>query len=293
MITLLTNDDGIFSPGLSAIKQEMEKLGDVYVVAPAAEQSGVSQSMTFRAPLIVKDVFFQNKRWGWAVEGTPTDCIKVGVNAICPRTPDLIISGINWGQNAGTNILYSGTLGAAREGGLRGIPTVALSVEDDEIMPDFTRAAAISRSLIQQILELLQKESDITTPHPVFNINMARESLQEENPQIIFAPMDTTPYGDTLERRVDTFGRYYYWHFPNSRRHRPETMTDMNALGLNRIVITPIQIDMTNYSLLTKMENWALQPEPRCVTEENARNEIPSVNFSMRTQKIRMPENDR
>lgn len=287
MLILLTNDDGILAPGLSAIKHELEKLGEVYVVAPTAEQSGVSQAMTFRTPLIVKDVMIHDQRWGWAVEGTPTDCVKIGVNTICPRVPDLIVSGINWGQNAGTNILYSGTLGAALEGGLRGIPTVALSSEDDT-MPDFARAAAISRSLIEQILTHINSVHSQKTTHHVYNINFARESLQEENPKIVIAPMDTTPYGDKLEQRVDTFGRYYYWHFPNPRRIRPETMTDMNALGLNHIVITPIQIDLTNHALLAEMADWSLRAEPRSVSEEKAKTEKPFLKISMKTQKKRI-----
>lgn len=289
MLILLTNDDGIFAPGLAAIKHELEKLGEVYVVAPAAEQSGVSQAMTFRTPLIVKDVLIHDHRWGWAVEGTPTDCVKVGVNAICPREPDLIVSGINWGQNAGTNILYSGTLGAAMEGGIRGIPTVALSVEDD-VMPNFGRAAAISRSLIVQLLALDKTVSD-QAGH-LYNINMARESLEEENPEIIIAPMDVTPYGDTLQRRVDTFGRVYYWHFPNPRRQRPAHMTDMNALGMNRIVITPIQIDLTDHAQLGRMADWRLEAEPLSVTAENAKTEKPFLRISMKPQKEKLPDGD-
>ena len=104
--------------------------------------------------------------------------------------------------------------------------------------------------------------------------------------------MDTTPYGDLLERRVDTFGRYYYWHFPNPRRHRPETLTDMNALGLNRIVITPIQIDLTNHAQLARMASWTLAPEPRSVTEENAKSETPFLKISMKTQKNRVVDPD-
>ncbi len=289
MLILLTNDDGIFAPGLAAIKHELEKLGEVYTVAPAAEQSGVSQAITFRTPLIVKDVMIHGGRWGWAVEGTPADCVKVGVNAICPREPDLIVSGINWGQNAGTNILYSGTLGAALEGGVRGIPTVALSVEDDH-MPNFERAAAIARSLIVQLMAMDETVTE-RTGH-LYNINMARESLEEENPEIIVAPMDVTPYGDTLQRRVDTFGRVYYWHYPNPRRQRPEHMTDMNALGMNRIVITPIQVDLTHYGQLARMADWRLEAEPLSVTLENAKAEAPPLKISMKTQKESMPGNE-
>ena len=122
MQILLTNDDGIHAPGLAAMERELRQLGDVCVVAPAHEQSGVSHSITFLSPLICQEVFDGPRQRGWAVEGSPADCVKIGVFEFCPRRPDLIVSGINGGLNAGINVLYSGTVAAAIEGASSTLP---------------------------------------------------------------------------------------------------------------------------------------------------------------------------
>ena len=119
VLILLTNDDGIYAPGLAAMERELEKLGEVYVVAPATEQSGVGHSITYLNPLVVKELFVARQRRGWAVEGSPADSVKIGIHEFCPRMPDLVVSGINGGLNAGINVLYSGTVAAAIEGASR------------------------------------------------------------------------------------------------------------------------------------------------------------------------------
>ncbi|MCA9228462.1 MAG: 5'/3'-nucleotidase SurE, partial [Planctomycetales bacterium] len=113
MQIMLTNDDGIYAPGLAALERELRKLGDVCVCAPATEQSGVAHSITFLSPLTCKEIFDGDRRRGWAVEGSPADCVKLGVFELCPQRPDLVVSGINGGLNAGINVLYSGTVAAA------------------------------------------------------------------------------------------------------------------------------------------------------------------------------------
>ena len=131
MQILLTNDDGIYAPGLAAMERALGRLGDVCVVAPAVEQSGVGHSITFLSPLMAKEVFDGERRRGWAVEGSPADCIKLALSEFCPR-PDLVISGINGGLNLGINVLYSGTVAGATEGAVFGIPSIAVSLEYDE-----------------------------------------------------------------------------------------------------------------------------------------------------------------
>ena len=126
---LLTNDDGIYAPGLEALENELRALGHVTVVAPATEQSGVGHSITFLSPLICKEVYQRDRRRGWAVEGSPADCVKIGIFKFCSRRPDLVVSGINGGLNAGINVLYSGTVAAAIEGAFFGITSVAVSLE--------------------------------------------------------------------------------------------------------------------------------------------------------------------
>ncbi len=264
MRILLTNDDGIFGLGLAAMYKELSRLGTVYVIAPATEQSGVSQSVTFRIPILVKDVFVNEKRWGWGVEGTPADCVKVGMNVILDEKPDLVVSGINWGQNCGINIPYSGTLGAVFEAGMYHIPAFAVSIQDDSL-PDFARAAELARGIIEQILPHISASEAASeldacgnpAPH-LYNINVSREAVKRENPQVVLCPMDTTPYATKMEGCTDTFGRAYYWLVPNPRARRPEGTTDMNALGDGNVAVTPLQFDATNYTHLSEMKSWRL-----------------------------------
>ena len=140
---LLTNDDGIYAPGLAAMEKVLARLGDVTVVAPAIEQSGVGHSITFLSPLMAAEAFDGERRRGWAVEGSPADCVKLAIGRFCPRRPDLIVSGINGGFNIGINVLYSGTVAGATEGALFGIPSVAVSLEYDE-RPKFDKAAELA-----------------------------------------------------------------------------------------------------------------------------------------------------
>ena len=176
MLILLTNDDGIYAPGLGAIERELRTLGDVVVVAPAVEQSGVGHSITYLTPLIVKEVFRSEggldgeRRWGWAVEGSPADCVKIGIHQFCPRPPDLVVSGINGGLNAGINVLYSGTVAAAIEGAFFGITSVAVSLEFDE-HARFDKAARLACEIIRQMLEKKSAEPQL------YNLNIPTAAL--------------------------------------------------------------------------------------------------------------------
>ena len=167
MLILLTNDDGIYAPGLAALEREFRHWGDVVVVAPATEQSGVGHAITYLTPLTVKEVFRDEnstgeRRWGWAVQGSPADCVKIGIHEFCPRPPDLILSGINSGLNAGINILYSGTVAAAIEGAFFGVTSVAVSLEFDE-HARFDKAARLARQVMEQVLEKKSPSRSSTT----------------------------------------------------------------------------------------------------------------------------------
>jgi len=288
MNILLTNDDGILGLGLAALYRALTRLGKVWVVAPASEQSGVAQSLTFRTPLLVKDVFVGGERWGWGVEGTPADCVKVGVNVICPEKPDLVVSGINWGQNCGTNILYSGTLGAAFEGGIYHIPSFAVSIQDDPL-PNFDRAANLAVGIIEQIYARIQEEPKRLDPcgNPdaqIFNINISREAVKQEKPEVVVTPMDTTPYCTGMVACGDTFGRSYYWLTPNPRDHHPTCSTDMNELGAGKIVVTPLRLDVTYTERLSTMREWNLEAcECKAEPENDDFSNVPA--FNMRTTK--------
>src|SRR5262249_31367791 len=154
MNILLTNDDGIYAPGLRALLPELKRLGEVVVVAPATEQSAVGHSVTLTTPLIVQEVLDEERRpLGWAVEGRPADCVKLALRELLPGLPDLVVSGLNAGSNAGINVLYSGTVAAAIEGAFFRVTSVACSLEYTQLPPlDFARGAALARAVIERIL---------------------------------------------------------------------------------------------------------------------------------------------
>jgi 5'-nucleotidase len=200
---LLTNDDGIYAPGLAALDRELRTLGHVDVVAPTTEQSGVGHSITYLTPLIVKEVYDGPRRWGWAVEGSPADCVRIAVSELCPRRPDLVVSGINSGLNAGINVLYSGTVAAAIEGAFFGITSVAVSLEFDE-HAGYDVAARLARQVIRQILAR-------KSPGPqLYNLNIPMAALSGK-PRVRVVPMDVAHYGERFQKRTDPRGRAYYW----------------------------------------------------------------------------------
>src|SRR5712692_6791505 len=165
---LLTNDDGVYAPGLRALRLELRKLGEVTVVAPAAEQSAVGHSITLLTPLLVQEVVDDEKKFvGWAVEGRPADCVKLALLELLPDPPDVIVSGLNAGSNAGINVLYSGTCAAAIEGAFFRRTSIAVSQEYTKPKPlDFQRGAALARTVIEQILSHHPADGSL------FNVNI-------------------------------------------------------------------------------------------------------------------------
>src|SRR4030088_3686308 len=151
-LILLTNDDGIYAQGISAAWQELRKIGDVEVVAPDTERSAVGHAITILLPLRTKGVVRRNVRFGSAGNGMPADCVKIAVKAILPRPPDLVVSGINLGSNTGTNVIYSGTVSAATEARILGIPSIAVSLAT-ATDPQWSYAAIVGRRIAAQVLE--------------------------------------------------------------------------------------------------------------------------------------------
>ena len=251
MLILLTNDDGIYAPGLQALERELRKIGDVCVVAPAIEQSGVGHSITFLQPLICKEIYDGDRRRGWAVEGSPADSVKIGIFEFCPRRPDIVVSGINGGLNAGINVLYSGTVAAAIEGAFFGITSVACSLEFNE-HANYNRAAEISRSVIEQILA---KKG----PGPqLYNLNMPTAAMEQES-ELLVVPMAVARYGEHFIKRTDPRGRTYYWA-TNDPPAQPEGHeTDLTALAKGKMTLTPLHYNMTQHRVLSEMEGWKFE----------------------------------
>ncbi|MHB8971010.1 MAG: 5'/3'-nucleotidase SurE [Pirellulaceae bacterium] len=251
MEILLTNDDGIYAPGLEALERELRRLGNVTVVAPATEQSGVGHSITFLSPLICKEVYQGEHRRGWAVEGSPADCVKIGVFKFCPRRPDLVVSGMNGGLNAGINVLYSGTVAAAIEGAFFGITSVAVSLEFDE-HAQYEQAATIAGRVIEQILA--QKGS---APQ-LYNLNIPTAAIRQPS-GLRVVPMSILRYGERFIERQDPKGRTYYWAAPDAGPRPTETETDLSALERGFVTLSPLQYDMTDRRAIKSMENWTFQ----------------------------------
>lgn len=251
MEILLTNDDGIYAPGLEALEHELRRLGNVTVVAPATEQSGVGHSITFLSPLICKEVYQGEHRRGWAVEGSPADCVKIGVFKFCPQRPDLVVSGMNGGLNAGINVLYSGTVAAAIEGAFFGITSVAVSLEFDE-HAQYERAAAMAGQVVEQILAQKGPEPQL------YNLNIPTAAIRQPT-GLRIVPMSILRYGERYIERQDPKGRTYYWAAPDAAPRPTETETDLSALERGFVTLSPLQYDMTDRRAIKSMENWTFQ----------------------------------
>jgi len=287
VLILLTNDDGIYAPGLAALHRELSRLGDVWVVAPATEQSGVGHSITYLTPLIVKEVFDGDRRWGWAVEGSPADCVKLGITQFCPRRPDLVVSGINSGLNVGINVLYSGTVAAAIEGAFFRLNSFAVSLEFHE-QAHYDEAAQIARSLIEQVL-------DKRAPEPqLYNINIPKAALSGTS-EVRVVPMDVTQYGERFEKRTDPWGRAYYWATGQPPPVLAEHETDLSAIAKGFVTLTPLDFDLTKASVLERMQSWSLRIDPRQPSgeaEDAARSRRPEVFSTRKQQKLTRGEQE-
>lgn len=247
MRILLTNDDGIYAPGITAMYAQLEKLGQVEVSAPAANQSGVGHSITYLTPLIIQEAFRGEEHYGWEIAGSPADCVKLAMLELCPEPPDLIVSGINSGANAGINVLYSGTVAAAIEGAFFGVMSIAISQAMNRPHPNFERTARQARELIEQLLE---KHSG---PAQLWNINFP-ETTPEGPRGVKVLPMGVHRYGEYMEKRMDPRGRTYYWSGSDKQLSPPCPVdTDVQGMVDGYITMTPLQFDMTQRQ---QLENY-------------------------------------
>jgi 5'-nucleotidase len=251
MNILVTNDDGILAPGIAALAEALTEIGEVEVVAPASGQSGAAHAITFMAPLICERISVDDRFFGWSVDGSPADCVKLGVRELCSRRPDLVVSGINAGANRGIDVIYSGTVAAAVEAAFIGIPSLAISLEAGGGF-DFTRAGRWARMVVERAIELG------IAPGTVLNVNIPR--LDGGEPQgVRIVRQSTMPWTDAYDRRTDPRGRSYFWLADGGERDAAlEPETDLGALRAGFITVTPLQYDLTEERRLEWLqENWA------------------------------------
>jgi len=249
---LITNDDGIFADGIQELTKAIQKIASVYVVAPDRERSAVGHAITMHHPLRAERVkLFHNPNLpAWAVNGTPSDCVKLAVEAILPERPDIVISGINRGPNLGTDVLYSGTVSAAIEAVISGIPSIAMSLTEVK-KPDFSVAAHFAGRLVNLVLEKGLSSDTL------LNVNVPGIT-REEITGVAITRLGTTKYNNEFEQRVDPRGRSYYWMVGEVVELDNGNNTDLSAIRENKIAITPLQFDFTNYKLIKTLENWQI-----------------------------------
>ena len=246
---LLTNDDGVYAPGLRALRKELLKMGEVTVVAPHQEQSGVGHSITLLTPLVVKPIDdADGNDLGFAVEGSPADCVKLAVCELLSRPPDLIVSGINSGSNAGINVLYSGTVAAAIEGAFFKITSIAVSLELAEHF-DYPRAARHAAKVIQKIVDQQPIAGSL------FNVNIPAHSRGEPKGTKVVA-MDVGRHGEGFEKRRDPRGRTYYWMTYNPPYQIKGEETDVTSLCDGYITVTPLHFDLTRRDQIAEVGEW-------------------------------------
>ena len=259
MRILLTNDDGIYAPGLAAMERELRKVADVHVAAPATEQSGVGHSITFLSPLLCKQIFDGDRFRGYAVEGSPADCVKLAISQLIPEPIDLVVSGINGGLNAGINVLYSGTVAAAIEGAFFRLNSFAVSLEYDP-HADFDTAAKMAVKIILQVLKQQSR------PPQLFNINFPTAAIKLAArggvPEVHTVPMGVERYGEHYICRQDPKGRNYYWATNDPPPQRTQHPTDLTIVSDGHISVTPLKFDMTDPAAIGEMHAWSLSVDP-------------------------------
>jgi 5'-nucleotidase len=257
---LLTNDDGIYAPGLAAMRAALAQLGEVHVVAPATEQSGVGHGITFLTPLMASQVFDGDESRGWAVEGSPADCVKLALAKLCVDEngeifrPDLVVSGINWGLNAGINVLYSGTVAAATEAALNDLPAIAVSLEWED-HSRFNAAAAMATDIIAQMLE-----RNAWREHRLYNLNIPTIATLPGStpPELRITRMGSTRWDAAFEERLDPKGRRYFWTIGTPPTDEPGADTDIIAIRDGAVSLTPLIVDRTRDAMLGEMAAWNL-----------------------------------
>jgi len=246
MNIMVTNDDGIHAPGIRALAAAMRELGQVTVVAPDRERSAAGHSLTLHSPL---RVFELHEGW-YAVDGTPTDCVNMAIHNLLPNTPDLVVSGINHGPNLGDDITYSGTVAAAMEANLMGIPAIAFSLATFNHSDNFGDAAQIALRVARQVIEN-------GLPSDTFlNVNIPDRPLAMMLPPIITRQGKRSFVGKIVDK-TDPRGRKYFWIGCEEPNFNDDNGTDFHAINRHHVSVTPLHLDLTNHESLKLLSKWS------------------------------------
>lgn len=250
-LILISNDDGINAPGLKCLVETIKSLGDLIVVAPDQPQSGMGHAITISKPLRVELVKKKNGCKWHTCSGTPADCIKLGTKIILKKLPDLVVSGINHGSNSSTNALYSGTLSAAMEGAIEGIPAIGFSYCDHSWSADMEVCRDIVKTITKKVLNkglpagtLLNVNIPNVNEKPLKGIKICRQA--------------NARWVEEFEERVDPSGKNYYWLKGNFKNFDKGQDTDEWALSHNYVSVVPLQYDLTAHHVISVINGWEL-----------------------------------
>jgi 5'-nucleotidase len=250
-LILISNDDGITSHGIRTLVEVMQQVGEVVVVAPNKPQSGMGHAITIGEPLRLNSSNIFGSVEAYECSGTPADCIKLGKHHVLKgRQPDLVVSGINHGSNASISILYSGTMSAAVEGAIEGIPSIGFSIDDFSHTADFSHTIDYIKQIAQSVL------ANGLPKGTALNVNLPKKS-DEPIKGIRICRQTNGKWHEEFEKRQDPYGRSYFWmdgYFVNF--DKGQTDTDIWAIENNYVSIVPCQYDMTAYNVIEQMKNW-------------------------------------
>ncbi len=252
-LILVTNDDGIHAPGVRALIEVMNELGEVYVIAPDSPQSGMGHAVTINSTLHLEEMKIDNgPQKEWSCSGTPADCIKIAKQQILPRTPDLCVSGINHGSNSGINVIYSGTMSAAIEAGIESIPAIGFSLRDFSYNADFEPAKVFVKKIAQAVLK------NKLPQNIVLNVNIPNGKL-EEIKGIKICRQAKSAWVEEFDKRTDPRGKIYYWLTGYLKNLDEGKDTDEYALAENYVSVVPVKADLTSHQSIETIKNWAIE----------------------------------
>lgn len=258
MRILISNDDGVNAPGILALKKGLESLGEVYVIAPERPRSASGHSITLHKPLRIEETVLMDGSKAWSSNGTPSDCVTLGFDVLMEGRVDLVVSGINAGPNLGWDLTYSGTVAAAIEGCILGSPAMAISVAGDSEPYDFTLSASFARLLARKI------HGNRLAPGIVLNVNVP-EVEKRRIKGVAITHQGRREYTDRVEKRIDPWGRPYYWVHGNILDDVSDLESDVHKVMENWISITPIHLDFTANHHMEILKGWDLS----CISDDD------------------------
>ncbi|MFB6342407.1 5'/3'-nucleotidase SurE [Saccharicrinis sp. FJH62] len=244
-LILITNDDGFRSKGINSLVEALKPLGEIFVIAPNSSRSGMSGAITVKEPIRIAKVWEEEGISIYRCSGTPVDSIKIAINQLLPRKPDVVVSGINHGSNTSISVHYSGTMGAAIEGCFNGIPSVGISLKSFDPDADFTQAEKFAKTIVKDVLKN-------GLPNGVcLNVNVPDE---EQINGVKICRQANGVWSEEFEKRVDPHGGTYYWLTGYFKDHEPDSEeTDEWALKNGFVSVVPCMIDLTAYNFMDNL----------------------------------------